>query len=58
MLSHGVPLPHLLNIDFTNADIYVIEVSTALWHPSSLGMGTPHITLSPLPHQDLLVLSA
>lgn len=25
VLGHGVPLPRLLNIDFTNADIYVIE---------------------------------
>ncbi|NXJ16592.1 BPIB4 protein, partial [Odontophorus gujanensis] len=29
VLGQGVPLPRLLNIDFTNADINVIEVSTA-----------------------------
>lgn len=29
VLGRGVPLPRLLNIDFTNADIDVIEVSAA-----------------------------
>ncbi|POI24239.1 hypothetical protein CIB84_012011, partial [Bambusicola thoracicus] len=33
VLGHGVPLPRLLNIDFTNADIHIIEVSAALCTP-------------------------
>lgn len=35
VLGRGVPLPRLLNIDFTNADINVIEVSAA---PAPQGM--------------------
>lgn len=33
MLGGGIPLPKLMNIDFSNADIDVIEVSVSLQHP-------------------------